>query len=1444
VDGTISASATSICVGQSVTVSSTGGVGTPYYWASTNGGSSWDVFQQAYGGQTSFTHTPAAAGTYRYHLRNRTNCGFCWDVNNCNTYPYVDVVVHPKPVDGTIAASRTSINLGESVTISSVGGTGAPHYWCSSDSVKSWNVFAAQYGGQYSFQHTPASPGVYHYHLRNRSGCGFCWDAGNCGEHRGVNVNVTIPAPEAYANLTLPVLPNSSITASSCWEGGGACAGGGHESWRARLFDKSGPANWSSQFNDANQYLQVDLGAAKPVNGILTQGRYNHDQWVTSYKLSYSTDGTTWLNYPQTFSGNNDRHTVVRNLIEVPFVARYVRIKPVAWYGHISMRADVISVPTTDGNVTFMAAQPGGTDSNRWYSSPTGGTPLATGKVYTAALTGTTTRYASAYNAATGWESSARTAVAGTLEKPVTGNEQMQAIFQHVDKTQVPTGLLADYGMPLADLSAFPGTLNSSNYVDLLTWRLVYAALYTSQVNGNASLASLEAINSLVEVPENLLSAQSPDHSPVRIPILHYRYNALREDAVDQRLMRVENNQIYDVAGRTQSPYLARTVFAACPSVAYDEDGVVDFRLAQDLFYTNLGGTVSSVQVDFGDGQGYVPVAWNTTRRVTYPATGEKTVRVKLSYADGTATESQSRFHVLAVPAQSASGRYGTERAFQEVPFNPIAGVHAGGLVTVQLSVGNQTGRLRRPLIVVEGYDPGRFFPGYAYNFEHYVGNPNRLPRPLIGDIEIDWPTGAAARDFDQALDNIGQYDLVFLNYNDGTDDIRRNAALLQEVIRWVNDQKRQAGSTERNVVMGYSMGGLVARFALCQMASEGVDTQTRLLVSHDSPHRGANVPLGFQAMVNELAGMRIGGIPLGVIVPPLRNAIRLLNAPASRQLLLVQDGRENTFLDGEYRQMVDRDIPGCRIVAVANGSECGQALFQPYREIFRLKSNLYINPLTWAATSVVANTTLGVVAGVPVVGPMVAGPAAVVVNAALLAVLPFVGTNWKSEFSVHALPDRQVRNVFHGRIAGEKRFFGLFKLFEVTFWERDRNSRADLLPWDSAPGGFYDLESVSGRLPGVDIDAFPFLSANLEIDLAPSFNFVPTVSALDVTTVNANTIAARYNSGISPTNPLQRIDNFIAQDRFFTNTGEEQLNTRHIRITPDNSQWIYNEMQNVTPNPFNCSTDCPPDVNVTASSPVVCAPNEVTLSVTDAGAGSGYTWTVGNGLQLVGGQNTRQVVVQATPGFTGTSQATARVTTPGGCVFIAPALSLTVGGSYLPGTYRVNSGPAVNLLTVNQVSDGSLAVTIDEPNATNWQWTVQSGTAMLNGTGNSRSFNLSSGQSVTIAVSASLTNCGSVTRTISFSASSSTTMAAFTVYPNPTGGELQVEAQSTQVAGQEADEPFEVVLFNSYGQRIGTNRSRHRKVRFDVAKLPKGFYYLQIKQGGHTTTRQVRIER
>ena len=88
-------------------------------------------------------------------------------------------------------------------------------------------------------------------------------------------------------------LPDSSLSASTS-------ANANHIPQFGRLnkIPASGKAGaWCAKSNDGNQWLQVSFGVQTTVTKVGTQGRYDADDRVTSYSLSYSVDGAHWVLY-------------------------------------------------------------------------------------------------------------------------------------------------------------------------------------------------------------------------------------------------------------------------------------------------------------------------------------------------------------------------------------------------------------------------------------------------------------------------------------------------------------------------------------------------------------------------------------------------------------------------------------------------------------------------------------------------------------------------------------------------------------------------------------------------------------------------------------------------------------------------------------------------------------------------------------------------------------------------------------------------------------------------------------------------------------------------------------------------------------------------------------------------------------------------------------------
>jgi len=55
----------------------------------------------------------------------------------------------------------------------------------------------------------------------------------------------------------------------------------------------------------------------------------------------------------------------------------------------------------------------------------------------------------------------------------------LQYIMQPLDKNQISTGFLEEYGAPIIPMATFNGTLTDSNRIDMNLWRTLYFQLQT-----------------------------------------------------------------------------------------------------------------------------------------------------------------------------------------------------------------------------------------------------------------------------------------------------------------------------------------------------------------------------------------------------------------------------------------------------------------------------------------------------------------------------------------------------------------------------------------------------------------------------------------------------------------------------------------------------------------------------------------------------------------------------------------------------------------------------------------------------------------------------------------------------------------------------------------------------------------------------------------------------
>lgn len=1054
-------------------------------------------------------------------------------------------------------------------------------------------------------------------------------------------------------------------------------------------------------------------------------------------------------------------------------------------------------------------------------------------------------------------------------------------VFGSLNQTEINSGILADYGLDLADHEIYNGTITDENEMNMDKWRALYGSLLSSVINPSSSMIHLKTINQTLSTQ---WASYDPTDPVIDVPVQLIRYQVLRDDALTNNLISNQNGVLQDVAGRPMSPYLSKYAFAAAPHLGYDDDGRVSFAIRSSLFVNSSDKAVLNFAADFDDGNGYQVLTLNTAKPVVYTSSGIKSLKFRLTCTDGTVYYSHAKFQVEATTSTGMAPMSFTEsdsRSFifprskdtncpesgfpdpesnQPIPYGATVTVHYGGNRTL---VPCNNPQFYKPLIVVEGFDVS----GYSSFGIKNWGYRQFLTNEANGGLLVNTSSNGT---LNNALDVAG-YDLIFVDFQYGAADIITNALMVENVIRWVNEHKvvnPQSGVREKNVVWGQSMGGLVARYAVCDLekrfingTSQGRQHEVRLLVTSDSPHRGANVPLGFQVLINNLAGQnltKIGLVSYGItgaimgsrldfadVVPQLEHGKELLNAGATRQMLLVQDGQTNTFLDGAYRSMVtplSGHTPTFTMRALANGSECGlqQDVLAPGGELLYEDASFYASPLLFytAGTSAGATTTF-FGANLQTAG------LGVLTTVATRVFVPFMGKKWKSRINIRATPSSGTGVLMSAKFEVQKKI--LFAIpINLTIHNSSRSSVADAIPWDSHPGGVYDLHSFRAKIPSnPNINAYPILEANLTIRMAQGFNFVPTVSALDIVPPLSNPAAtSTYTNGVNTTYQ-SRFDNFITQDRLPQPNNLPSLNNSpHLWMTMRSADWFFAILQGGNPT-LGCAHGCTPAAGSTSiDGPAVVCEQLAQYTLLNMHAGVTNVWSSTNPERFTTSVNPTTGVLTLTaknPPNLGPATLTATLTKPGcGTYRIVkpinigplpwPPMSYENGlpeyfspgidqqfrageqASFTVGTYPGAVGPYTwtNLsnATVNFSSVQSAQITFGQPGYAYINVRVQ-GPCGLQSTGNSYR-----------VVGTSLTGIAA---------------GGYSYHPNPVNETLTISrpavAETTNkdaAVTENRQTTYQVRLVDSTGNEV-MSAEGHEAMSLDTRLIPNGLYYMTV---------------
>lgn len=213
---------------------------------------------------------------------------------------------------------------------------------------------------------------------------------------------------------------------------------------------------------------------------------------------------------------------------------------------------------------------------------------------------------------------------------------------------------------------------------------------------------------------------------------------------------------------------------------------------------------------------------------------------------------------------------------------------HTEADIYIMYSKGDSSSKIRKPLLLIEG-----FFPNSLIK----MGMANPLQEETILNIRPAFP----------------EFDLIYVAWRDSEVPIEANSETLKVILLWLNEELDRNGSDERITIIGHSMGGLVARWALTQMEAKRIAHGVERYISYDTPHLGANFPLGLAYGIQGAAELA------------MRKKYFVKYLPSAELLILNQ--MEETLRSPAVREMIIHSIQESGAVDDSTNEEWQEAL-------------------------------------------------------------------------------------------------------------------------------------------------------------------------------------------------------------------------------------------------------------------------------------------------------------------------------------------------------------------------------------------------------------------------------------------------------------------------------------------------------------------------------------
>lgn len=398
--------------------------------------------------------------------------------------------------------------------------------------------------------------------------------------------------------------------------------------------------------------------------------------------------------------------------------------------------------------------------------------------------------------------------------------QKIDSVFEHVDMTSVETGILIEHGFNLLDPNVFNGQKPDSVYSNKEIMKALYAGLYDSRVNDYFSLEDTDSTFSKIDNAKN-------------ISILFLAYNRFKDYMFKSGDIYWENGQLNKT---DNSRWENLFDYDFCFAVALGKDefvgNEVTIPINVDNLLNNTMSRISQIDVKADDGT-YEKVALNTDWKHTFSQLGEHWLTFRVLFYDGFLMECRTPIMLLEQNSQHLPPIDKPIETYTEIAAD---GEQSGGeLQVIYLNKEKTSGKFIRPLVIAGDINLSGLLTGNA-------------------STSFDLKT-IASGSIGTKINELSQiYDIIYLKYNNDTDDLLRNGKLLRKALQIVNNNRFSA--SDDTYVVGLGVGGVIARIGINMMESEGENHRVCKFIAVNSPFRGVNIPLALQGLIRHIQNL------------------------------------------------------------------------------------------------------------------------------------------------------------------------------------------------------------------------------------------------------------------------------------------------------------------------------------------------------------------------------------------------------------------------------------------------------------------------------------------------------------------------------------------------------------------------------------------------------------